>query len=70
MAIDTWIVVTFDSERQRYEDETHSPSDDTTSTPHEGDATIVEIPVEHLGCFTEQHEALCVRHNLGSVQSL
>ena len=34
--------------------------DDTASSPHESNASIVEVPPELLGGLPEQHEALRV----------
>ena len=44
--------------------------DDTASPPHEGNASVVEVPAELLGGLPQQHEALRVRHDLARVQRL
>ena len=44
--------------------------DDTPSPPHEGNASVVEVPPELLGGLPEQHEALRVRHDLARIQGL
>ena len=45
-------------------------SDDTATSPHQSDGRVVELPVVSLTGFTDQHETLGVRDNLGSVQGL
>jgi hypothetical protein len=47
-----------------------SPAYDAATTPHEGDASVVEVPAVHSCSLSQQHEALRVWHNLGRVQSL
>ena len=44
--------------------------DDTASSPHESNASIVEVPPELLSGLPEKHEALCVGHDLAGVESL
>ena len=44
--------------------------DDTASPPHEGNASVVQVPPELLGGLPEQHEALRVGHDLARVQGL
>lgn len=46
------------------------PSNNTPSSPHECNATIVQSPVKLLGCFSHQHEALSIWNNLWCIQSL
>lgn len=48
----------------------HSPPDDAAPPPHQGDATIVEGPAKFSGRLSQQHEALSVRDDLGSVEGL
>lgn len=48
----------------------HSPSDDAAPSPHEGNATIIEGPAKLHGCLSEQHKALRVGDDLGSIQRL
>ena len=45
-------------------------SDNATTTPHESDRGVVELPVVLLGSLAHEHEALGVRDNLGGVESL
>lgn len=45
-------------------------ADDATASPHEGDASIVEIPLLCYSSFPEEHEALGIRNDLGSVEGL
>jgi len=45
-------------------------SDNATTSPHEGNGGLVELPVELTSSFLHEHEALGVRDNLGGVQSL
>ena len=47
-----------------------SPADDASSTPHQSNGAIVELPAIIFGCLAKQHESLGIRHNLGSIQSL
>ena len=44
--------------------------DDTASPPHEGNASVVEVPPELLSGLPEKHEALCVGHDLAGVEGL
>lgn len=46
------------------------PANDTTSTPHEGNATIIQLPAKLLGSLAQQHEALRVGDNLAGVKGL
>lgn len=46
------------------------PADDTATTPHERNATIIQFPVELSGSLPEQHEALCIGDNLAGIQGL
>lgn len=48
----------------------HAPSDDAAAPPHQGDATIVEGPAKFGGCLSQQHKALGVGDDLGSVEGL
>ena len=48
----------------------YSPPNDAAPAPHECDASVVESPVELVGCLPQQHEALCVRDDLARVQRL
>ncbi len=43
-------------------------ANDTTATPHKGDATVVEIPAILFGGFHHQVVALCVRDDLGTIK--
>lgn len=45
-------------------------SDDTTTSPHEGNCWEVEVPLVLLSSFSDQHETLGVGDDLGGVQSL
>lgn len=45
-------------------------SDDATSSPHEGDAGVVEVPLVLLCGLAHEHEALGVRDDLRGVQGL
>jgi len=45
-------------------------SDDATTTPHEGNGRLVELPAVLLGGSLHQHETLGVRDDLGGVQAL
>jgi hypothetical protein len=44
--------------------------DDATTTPHAGNTSVVQVPLEVLSSLTHEHEALGVRHDLGSVECL
>jgi len=44
-------------------------SNDAASSPHERNASVVQIPVESSRGFLEEHEALCIRDDLGGIQS-
>ena len=44
------------------------PSNDAATSPHEGDASVVELPTELLGRFPHQHESLSVRYDFGGVE--
>jgi hypothetical protein len=44
--------------------------DNAAATPHTGDASVVEVPVEVLGGLAHEHEALSVGDNLGRVERL
>ena len=44
--------------------------DDASTPPHEGNATIIQVPSKLLGCLPEQHEPLGVGHDLAGVQGL
>ena len=43
---------------------------DAATPPHEGNASIVEVPPELLSGLPEKHEALCVGHDLAGVEGL
>jgi hypothetical protein len=58
-----WLAVRDNADR-----ETHL--DDASSTPHGSDTSVVKLPVLDLGSLTHEHEALSVRHDLGSVKRL
>lgn len=45
-------------------------SDDATTSPHEGDTGVVELPAVGLGGLSDEHEALGVRDDLGGVKGL
>lgn len=45
-------------------------ANDAPSTPHERNATVVELPVELARSLTQQHEALRVRDDLRGVEGL
>jgi hypothetical protein len=45
-------------------------TDDATTTPHESDFWHVELPVILFRSSTDEHKALSVRDDLGSIQSL
>lgn len=49
---------------------THSPSDDAAAPPHQGNATIVEGPTKFNGGLSQQHKALSIRDDLGSIEGL
>lgn len=44
--------------------------DDASTAPHGSKTGVVEVPVVDLGSLTHEHEALGVRDDLGSVESL
>lgn len=46
------------------------PSDDAAPSPHQGNAAIVEGPAKLSGCLSEQHKALSVGNDLGSIEGL
>lgn len=48
----------------------HGPSDDAAPPPHQGDAAIVEGPAKFSGRLSQQHKALSVRDDLGSIEGL
>ena len=43
-------------------------SNDTSTSPHESNATVVQLPIEYFGGLTQKHEPLGVGHDFGSVQ--
>lgn len=45
-------------------------ADDTSSTPHESDARVVEFPAVIMGSGTHEHESLGVGDEFGGVQCL
>lgn len=45
-------------------------ADDAATTPHEGNGGLVQLPAVLLGGLLDQHEALGVRDDLGSVETL
>lgn len=46
------------------------PSDDAAPSPHQGNAAVIEGPAKLSGCLSEQHKALSVRDDLGSIEGL
>lgn len=46
------------------------PSDDAAPSPHQGNAAIIEGPAKLSGCLSEQHKALGVGDDLGSIEGL
>lgn len=42
-------------------------ADDTTTTPHKGDGSIVQLPLVLRGGLTKESVALCVGNDLGGV---
>lgn len=44
--------------------------DDTTPTPYTSNTCVVQMPVELFGSLTHEHEALCIRDDLGRIESL
>ena len=48
----------------------YSPADDAAPSPHQGDGAVVQGPAELFGRLPEEHEALCVRDDLGGVEGL
>lgn len=45
-------------------------SDNATTSPHQSDTGVVELPVVLLSSFTHEHESLRVRDDLGGVEGL
>lgn len=45
-------------------------ADDAATTPHEGDGRIVKLPAVLLGSLPDEHEALRVGDDLGSIETL
>lgn len=45
-------------------------SDDATTSPHEGNTGVVELPAVGLGGLSDKHETLGVRDDLGGVKGL
>lgn len=45
-------------------------ANNTATAPHEGTSTIVQVPFVLLSCFTKFHESLCIRNNLGRIDSV
>ena len=46
------------------------PSNDAASSPHQSNPPIVEGPAKLFGCLPQQHEALRIGNDLGSVEGL
>jgi hypothetical protein len=44
--------------------------DDATPAPDASNASVVQVPTQLFGSLPHEHEALCIRDNLGSVESL
>ena len=44
--------------------------DDASTPPHEGNATIIQVPSKFLDCQPGEHERLGVGHDLAGVQGL
>lgn len=46
------------------------PSDNAASPPHQCNTTVIQCPAKFFGCLSQQHEALSIWDNLGSIQGL
>ena len=44
--------------------------DDATTAPDAGNAGIVQMPIQLFGGLAHKHEALCIRDDLRSIESL
>lgn len=44
--------------------------DDATPAPDTSNASVVQVPTQLFGSLPHEHESLCIRNNLGSVESL
>ena len=45
-------------------------TDDTTSTPHESNARVIEFPAVVVGSSTHEHESLGIGNEFGRIQCL
>lgn len=48
----------------------HVPSNDTATSPHQGDTAKVQLPSQVFGSFSHQHKALGIGHYLRGIQGL